>query len=115
VQSNFASAVLASKTKPDSGSAIFRHPAVLLAGIFLAVLASCYGAENHQEPGMNNTWRKSSFSTNNGACVEVDGSRIRDSKDPHGAVLTFTPDEWRAFIAGVKAGEFDIPQLFITP
>ena len=58
-------------------------------------------------------FRKSSFSgSGNGNCVEV-GHVItevlmRDSKDPDGPVLHFTTDEWRAFIAGVKAGEFDL-------
>ena len=32
---------------------------------------------------------------------------MRDSKNPDGPVLAFTEDEWRAFIAGVKDGEFD--------
>lgn len=32
---------------------------------------------------------------------------LRDSKDPEGPVLVFTLDEWRAFAAGVRAGEFD--------
>ena len=55
-------------------------------------------------------WRRSSFS-NNGTCVEVadlpDGRRlVRDSKDPAGPVLTFTPAEWTAFVLGVQAGEF---------
>jgi hypothetical protein len=61
-------------------------------------------------------WRKSSHSGNNGGqCVEValhpDGASVRlvrDSKDPSGPLLTFTPDEWRAFIAGVRDGEFDL-------
>lgn len=50
-------------------------------------------------------WRKSSrSSTNGGACVEVadnlpDVVGVRDSKDPSGPVLTFTPAAWRAFIA----------------
>jgi uncharacterized protein DUF397 len=58
-------------------------------------------------------WRKSSRSNGNGgACVEVadlpDGSRaVRDSKDRGGPSLLFTPDEWRAFVEGVKLGEFD--------
>jgi hypothetical protein len=58
--------------------------------------------------GDTEKWHKSSYSTNDGACVEVAGSRVRDSKDRDGAVLNFTPDEWQAFIAGVKAGEFDL-------
>ncbi|WP_219416610.1 DUF397 domain-containing protein [Pseudonocardia nigra] len=61
------------------------------------------------------TWVKSSFSGgNNGDCVEVafvrDGVGVRDSKQHgRGPVLQFTPDEWTAFLAGVRAGEFDLP------
>jgi hypothetical protein len=57
------------------------------------------------------TWRKSSFSAANGACVEVsvgDGAKVRDTKNRAGGTLEFTHDEWVAFVAGVKAGEFDI-------
>jgi hypothetical protein len=55
-------------------------------------------------------FRKSTFSAD-GNCVEVatttDGTvLVRDSKDPRGAVLTFTPAEWDAFRRGVRAGEF---------
>jgi hypothetical protein len=55
-------------------------------------------------------WRKSSYSANEGDCVEVavlpDGSRaLRDSKNTDGPMLQFTADEWRAFIHRVKAGE----------
>jgi len=32
---------------------------------------------------------------------------LRDPNDPDGPVLAFTEAEWRAFIAGVKDGEFD--------
>jgi hypothetical protein len=32
---------------------------------------------------------------------------VRDSKNPRGAVLNFTPAEWDAFIGGVHNGEFD--------
>ena len=58
-------------------------------------------------------WRKSSHSGDNGgACVEVARNlpgavAVRDSKDPEGPKLVFTPDEWRAFAAGVRAGQFD--------
>jgi hypothetical protein len=55
-------------------------------------------------------WFKSSFS-NTGGCVEVNLSdvvQVRDSKDPHGAVLTFTAHEWCAFLQGVLQGEFDL-------
>lgn len=51
-------------------------------------------------------WRKSSYSGGNGGeCVEVAASGrvlVRDTKDRAGAVLTFTPDAWRAFAAGIK-------------
>jgi hypothetical protein len=55
-------------------------------------------------------FRKSSF-CGSSACVEVaqaDGEvLVRDSKDP-AAALRFTADEWAAFVAGVRAGEFDL-------
>jgi hypothetical protein len=58
-------------------------------------------------------WRKSSRSgpyTDN--CVEVafvDGAiAVRDSKNPSGGVLVFTPGEWDAFVDGAKDGEFDL-------
>jgi hypothetical protein len=59
-------------------------------------------------------WRKSSWSGGNGGdCVEVARNlpgavAVRDSKDPDGPKLTFTPDEWVAFTAGIKTGEFDL-------
>jgi hypothetical protein len=63
-------------------------------------------------------WIKSSYCTN-GNCVEVgtcdigDGHvhvHVRDSKDPNGPRLTFTPVEWAAFLAGVRGGEFDLAE-----
>ncbi|MCA2221673.1 DUF397 domain-containing protein [Nonomuraea aurantiaca] len=60
------------------------------------------------------TWRKSTRSgPDGGNCVEVaelSGGRrgVRDSKNPSGPALTFTPGEWSAFISGVKDGEFDL-------
>lgn len=58
------------------------------------------------------TWVKSSLSFANGNCVEVadlSGGEIgvRNSRDSAGLMLRFTPDEWRAFIGGVRQGEFD--------
>jgi Domain of unknown function (DUF397) len=59
---------------------------------------------------VESSWRKSTWS-GTGNCVEVadQGANrlVRDSKDPGGSVLVFTEDEWTAFLAGAKAGEFD--------
>jgi hypothetical protein len=32
---------------------------------------------------------------------------VRNSRNSGGPVLTFTPDEWHAFLGGVRNGEFD--------
>jgi uncharacterized protein DUF397 len=59
-------------------------------------------------------WRKSSYSgTTGGNCVEVAGNlsgivAVRDSKEPGGPELVFTPAGWEAFIGGVRDGEFDL-------
>ena len=58
-------------------------------------------------------WIKSSLSFANGDCVEMttlaDGQiGVRDSKDSGGPVLRFTVSEWRAFVGGVRNGEFDL-------
>lgn len=57
-------------------------------------------------------WKKSSLSIHTGNCVEVAGLAgdmilVRDSKNPRGGNLNFTPAEWDAFIGGVRNGEFD--------
>ncbi|HEY3867219.1 MAG TPA: DUF397 domain-containing protein [Actinocrinis sp.] len=57
-------------------------------------------------------WFKSSFcKPGPNECVEVaigpDEIGVRDSKDRSGGRLTFTRAEWTAFLAGVRAGEFD--------
>jgi hypothetical protein len=54
-------------------------------------------------------WKKSSRCAS-ATCVEVakldDRYLIRDSKNPDVSPLSFTTDEWSAFVAGVRAGEF---------
>ena len=66
---------------------------------------------------MNDTeglrWFKSSASGGNG-CVEVahapdGGVALRDTKDRSKPAHHFHRDEWSAFLAGVKDGEFDLP------
>jgi Domain of unknown function (DUF397) len=63
---------------------------------------------------INVSWHKSSFSAQ-GNCLEAAYSSgsvlIRDSKDRRPYVLEFTSSEWRAFISGVRAGEFDLEYL----
>ncbi|WP_078910734.1 DUF397 domain-containing protein [Streptomyces sp. NRRL WC-3742] len=55
-------------------------------------------------------WRKSSYSSgNNDNCIEVDDlclGSVRDSKDPEGPRLRFTPDAWQSFVTAVAGGEF---------
>jgi len=45
-------------------------------------------------------------------CVQVaindSGVGVRDSKDATKQTIRFTIEEWKAFIGGVKLGEFDI-------
>ena len=57
-------------------------------------------------------WMKSAASGDGNSCVEaqvtVDGVNVRDSKDRSGPVLGFTTEEWVAFLAGAKSGEFDL-------
>ncbi|WP_329109930.1 DUF397 domain-containing protein [Micromonospora sp. NBC_01699] len=53
-------------------------------------------------------WRKSSRS-GAGDCVEVAHDLsgvvgVRDSKDPSGPVLTFTPAAWAGFVSATAAG-----------
>lgn len=65
-------------------------------------------------------WRRPSHDAGeDGGCIEVavvSGSKegsdhviaMRDGSNPDGPALIFTPDEWRAFTAGVMDGEFDL-------
>ena len=58
-------------------------------------------------------WRKSQASTSEGQCVMVATNLpghilVKDSKNPQGPVLDFTPTEWSAFLTGATNGEFSI-------
>jgi hypothetical protein len=67
-----------------------------------------------EKPDLTNAvWRRSARGDDDtGACVEVailgDGYAVRNSTDPDGPVLYFTPAEWEAFVGGAKDGEFDL-------
>nr|MDT0658749.1 DUF397 domain-containing protein [Micromonospora sp. DSM 115978] len=63
-------------------------------------------------PSKFTNWRKSRRSGGGDNCVEIavadDGSvGVRDSKNPTGPILAFSPSEWQAFTGGVRDGEFD--------
>jgi hypothetical protein len=51
-------------------------------------------------------WRRSSRSGTNGNCLEAAATgtavAVRDSKDPDGPRLVFTPAAWQAFATAVK-------------
>jgi hypothetical protein len=58
-------------------------------------------------------WRKSSFSSYNGNCVEaadLAGARIgiRDSQNAHGEILDVTPTAWHAFIGSIRSGQMNL-------
>lgn len=56
-------------------------------------------------------WRKSLRSTQVDNCVEVgrigDGAAVRDTKNRDQGYFSTTPEQWTAFISGVKSGRFD--------
>ena len=62
---------------------------------------------------VKNEWTKSTQSgpwTDN--CVEAKWTGtsilVRNSNDQNATMIAFNPDEWKAFIAGVKDEEFDL-------
>jgi Domain of unknown function (DUF397) len=57
-------------------------------------------------------WQKSRRSNPSGNCVECaalpdGGVAVRNSRDPEGPALVYTPAEIEAFILGVRDGDFD--------
>jgi hypothetical protein len=58
-------------------------------------------------------WRKALRSVGNGNCVEVGpvaaGVVVRDSKDPDGLVIRYSPNSWELFITQAQSGFFDFP------
>ncbi|MBN0042602.1 DUF397 domain-containing protein [Streptomyces actuosus] len=57
-------------------------------------------------------WTKSRHSNAEGNCVEIatlpeGGIAVRNSRDPDGPALVYTPAEVAAFLAGARDGEFD--------
>ena len=60
-------------------------------------------SSDHSRPA----WRKSTYSGQNGNCVEVAGLgpaiAVRDSKDPAGPYLTVPDPAWRTFARRIQA------------
>ncbi len=56
------------------------------------------------------TWR-TSLSCDGGACVEVAADRniimIRNSRQPGGPLIEYSPEGWHEFVSGIKNGDFD--------
>jgi hypothetical protein len=54
-------------------------------------------------------WQRSQ-QCNGGSCVEIakvgDRYLVRDGKDPDASPLSFSVDEWYAFVEGVKRDDF---------
>jgi Domain of unknown function (DUF397) len=68
-------------------------------------MSSCEATRAPQPP-----WRKASF-CQSGECIEVARYNgvilMRDSKCSCGGLLRYTAEEWKSFVSGIKAGEFD--------
>jgi hypothetical protein len=59
------------------------------------------------------TWHKSTHSDDNGRrCIEVADNpcfiAVRDSKNPEGPALTFSPDAFASFVAATAGGAFPV-------
>jgi hypothetical protein len=73
--------------------------------------------EGDKIPPSGPWWKKSSWSAQNGHCVEVarlsaSSIGVRDSKDNASVrpVLVFTNEDWTGFLVGIRAGEFEFPE-----
>lgn len=80
----------------------------------MPLLGHCAGyGPGHQRDRLVSrpVWRRSRFCNGASACAEVavlpgGNVTVRNSAEQDGPVLVFTPEEWAAFRAGVRAGEF---------
>jgi Domain of unknown function (DUF397) len=58
-------------------------------------------------------WSKSSYSSANGQCIQVARNlpgvvAVRDSKNPDGPKLIFSPADWQTFVSGMKGQDFSL-------
>lgn len=55
------------------------------------------------------TWRKSKATVGQNECVEMVSTQravlVRDSRDPAGAVLEFSPAQWSSFMRRIREGD----------
>jgi hypothetical protein len=76
----------------------------------LMTASACAGAFPDQ-PGASVTWQRSARCDVNGSCVEVallptGKIGVRDGKiGAASPVLSFSPQSWRGFVSGVRAGQ----------
>ena len=56
------------------------------------------------------TWY-TALSCDAGSCVQVAADRdtvlVRNSRQPDGPLIEYTPEEWHEFVSGIKKGDFD--------
>ena len=62
-------------------------------------------------------WHTSTYSGGNGSCIEVARNlpgivAVRDSKNPHGPKLIFTPDDGTGFASSIKTGRYSNARMF---
>jgi hypothetical protein len=71
-------------------------------------LEAAWRKSSHSEAGncLEAAWHRSSHSIGNANCTEaaIAGGHVlvRDSKDPDGPVLKFSPGQWTTFTEGIK-------------
>ncbi|AXK32857.1 DUF397 domain-containing protein [Streptomyces armeniacus] len=62
--------------------------------------------DRHRSESGTTVWRTSSYSGDQGDCVQVAGLAgvvaVRDSKNPHLGMLRFSPGAWDRLLAEVK-------------
>jgi hypothetical protein len=87
---------------PGPGRILLRYDFLICYGRVICVLMSPCGPNAIE-------WRKSSYSVNNGACVEVmaepGGIAMRDSADKSGSVVRYSSTVWRDFLVQLMGGD----------
>ena len=103
----FAAGQYTTTELPPSGS----HGRLLPPGPKGRAMNDAQGGADGGPAAAGIEWRVSSWCAA-GDCVAVgrlpDGHvLVKDTKEPDGPQLRFDPTEWRAFVSGIRAGDFD--------